>query len=176
MDDLGLQGAPATPAVTPHHDMLASMHTQAMARYNAVMKAQTLAEEVRSELDSLVDKGEALENDDVLDAMARLVGKGADPNQFGAIIAGQGGVPPMPEGGAGLASWVQNLDIMMVQKEEALRGPLTQARLGALTSAVHLLAAHHIHSKAQGVGVSSNGKTSSGPQSGTPAGSLGELG
>ena len=141
--DLG-QGAPA-PSISPHHDMLSSMHKQAMAKYQAIATAHELAEEFREELDGLVDKGDAVSDDDVLDAMARLVGKGADPQQLAVVMSGGQGQPPMPTAGPGLAQWCQNMDQVLSQKEEALQGPLAQARMEALGSGVHLLAAHHIH-------------------------------
>lgn len=168
--------AASPPSVSPHHDMLADMHKAAMAKYNSIAKAHELAEEIREELDELVSKGEAISDEDVLDSMARLVGKGADPQQLGALMAGGNGQPPMPQGGPGLAQWAQNMDQMLTQKEEALAAPMAAARMEALASAVHLLIAHHVHGAAgPQPGVSSHagrsdGRSQLGATSPAPAG------
>lgn len=159
---------PGHPGPSPHADMLVQMHKQAMAKYQQIAKADELATKVREGIDTLVDKGGAVTDDDVVDEMSKLVGLGADPAAMGALIAGGQGQPPMPSGGPGLAQWLLAKDQLFQQQEQAIAGPLAQARLAVMNSAIHLLTHDHMLRK----GGSSAG-TDSGSQPG-PAGAAAE--
>ena len=155
-------GGEASIPQSEHHDMLRQGLDSAKAKYDSVAKVHGLAQEFRAELDALVSKGEAVTDDDVLDAMARLVGHGADPKQLGGIIGGSGG-QPMPEGGQGLAGWLQAQEQRFAQMEQQLEAPMGQARLEAMQAATHMLVAHHLAVK----GGSNAGQSDSGSAAGT---------
>lgn len=158
---------PGHPGPSPHADMLVQMHKQAMAQYQQIAKADELATKVREGIDTLVDKGDAVTDDDVVDEMSKLVGAGADPAAMGALIAGGQGQPPMPQGGPGLAQWLLAKDQLFQQQEQAIAGPLAQARLAVMNSAIHLLTHDHVLRKG-----APNAGTDSGPELGaSPAGS-----
>lgn len=160
----GPPAKPGSPGDSPHADMLVQMHKQAMAQYAQISKADELAQLVRKGIDKLVDKGDSVTDDDVVDEMATLVGQGADPAAMGALISGGGpsSSPPMPSGGPGLSQWLLAHDQQFAQMEQQIQGPLKAARLAVMTSAIHLLTHDHVLRK----GASSNGRTNSGSQPG----------
>ena len=158
--------APAPSALPPdpsgeHGEMLENMLTQAKAKLAAIEKTKALADTTRKEMDKLVALGEAVTTDDVLSGMAQLVGEGADPKVLIGIMQGGPQTPPMPEAGPALAQWVLQQDQMVAEREQALEEPLHAARYDVLTSAVHMIANHHIQT--------TKGKAAPAPAAGAPA-------
>lgn len=94
---------------------------EAQAKYDAVKKEETKVARVRKGLDKLAELSDAVTSDDVLDEMALLVAKGADPKVFAAMMAGnaQEGIPPMPPQGEPLAKWLATIDADMIGPYEA---------------------------------------------------------
>ena len=140
--------APSAPP-DPHAGMLSSMLTSAKAKYSATSKVMALAQATRKEVDQLVSLGDAVTTDDVLEGMAKLVGAGADPKGFISMMQGGPGTPPMPDSGPALAAWLAQQEQVLAEREEQLEEAHHGAEYDALTSAVHVLANHHVQTLKQ---------------------------
>lgn len=144
----------ATPAAPPSPPSFPDkMLSQAQGRFDAVEKAFKQLGRIRKGLDTLVEKGDSVTSDDVLDEMATLVAHGADPKVLAAIIAGntQAGVQPMPPQGEALAGWLTAVERDIVAPSEAqLRPAMALAGHQLGVAAMHKLV--DMHAKAQAAG------------------------
>ncbi len=136
----------ATPTPSSAPSLPEKMLGQAQGRFDAVKKVYDQLDRVRKGLDKLVEKGDAVTDDDVLDEMATLVAHGADPKNLAAIIAGNtpAGVGPMPPGGEALAGWLKAAGAGIIAPAEAQLRPamaLAQHQLG-VAAVHHLIDAH----------------------------------
>ena len=153
-----MQGAstpsPSAPSVpSPSPSFPDKMLSQASARFDAVKKEFDKISRIRGGLDSLIEKGDSVTQDDVLDEMASLVAHGIDPKLFAAMMAGNSeqGVGPMPPQGEPLAMWLGRVDSDLLGPYEAQLRPamaLAQHQLGV--AAVHKLI--EVHAKGVGGG------------------------
>jgi len=143
--------APPSEATASQQSFTSKMLTQAQGRFDAVEKVSKQLGRVRKGLDSLVEKGDSVTSDDVLDEMADLVAHGADPKNLAAMIDGntQAGIQPMPPGGEPLAGWLRDAEEKIIALAESQLRPalaLAQHQLGV--AAVHRMV--ELHAKAQG--------------------------
>jgi hypothetical protein len=91
------------------------------------MKAQGILDHLRTELDKLMDMGDTVRPEDVIEATGRLVGHGIGATQLASIMSD---MPAM--GGEGLASWVRMHDVTITNAEMQLNQEvrMLQSRLG----------------------------------------------
>jgi hypothetical protein len=146
-----VQGAstppPSAPSVpSPSPSFPDKMLSQASARFDAVKKEFDKISRIRGGLDSLIEKGDSVTQDDVLDEMSSLVAHGIDPKLFAAMMAGNSeqGVGPMPPQGEPLAMWLGRVDSDMLAPYEAQLRPamaLAQHQLGV--AAIHSIVGFH---------------------------------
>ena len=134
----------------PHHDMLSSGLGMAKAQFKQLEQAREMTHAIRAGLDKLVEMGPSVSQDDVLEAMAGLVAKGADPKSFSALMAGNpsAGEPPMPQGGEALAGWLMAQDQKFQQMEQQVKVAHAVAGQRMGVAAMHTL----VNAHAQGAG------------------------
>lgn len=125
-------------------DQLTQAHQQAKAAYEKIQSRVGMLDEARKELGSLRDLGDLVDQDDVLHAAGNLVKVGFTPQALAGLLA------DMPTNQQGMASWVQEMWAMMAQREAALMPLEQQAKFKVGTTAVQLLAGHHIASQMLG--------------------------
>lgn len=143
---------PALPqAPASHMPMMNAMHRQAMAQLKSIQSTAKMLDITRREFDRLSDKGDAITSDDVMEGASALVAAGADPKTLVMMMAGnpQQGVPPMPDSGPALASWISQQEAKIVQSENQISPALKSAQHNVLAAALHGLTAHHIESTAK---------------------------
>lgn len=155
------------------------LYSQSRERFKIVQGEVAQIERLRAGLDRLLEKGDMVTQEDVLDEMSELVARGADPKMFAAIMAGnpQGGLPPMPSGGQALAGWLSTTEQQVIAPyEQQLAGALalTQHQLGV--SAMHKIIQHRAGQMVQGrpvplTGLTGAASSAQGPQNG-PSNSL----
>ena len=112
------------------------------------MKAYGVLDRVREELDDLMNMGDMVRPEDVIQAAGRLVGHGFGAENLAQLLS------DMPTtGGQGLASWIRMHDITVTQAEQKLNQDtnVTQSRMGI--AAIKSLAAsqlEHAHGQPEG--------------------------
>jgi hypothetical protein len=100
---------------------------------------QQALDDLREEMDGLMDMGDIIRPEDVIAASGRLIGKGLEADQMATILSS------MPTtGGQGLASWVRMHDNTVRQAEALtmLQNARTQSNMGI--AALRSLAASHV--------------------------------
>src|SRR5215471_984838 len=79
------------------------------------VKAQKVLDHLRVELDQLMDMGDMVRPEHVIEAAGRLVGHGIGATQLAQIMS------DMPaQGGEGLASWIRMHDLTITRQEAAV--------------------------------------------------------
>jgi hypothetical protein len=108
------------------------------------MKAQEVLDHLRVELDGLMDHGDMVRPEHVIEAAGRLVGHGIGATQLAQIMSD---MPSM--GGEGLASWIRMHDITVSQQEQkvAMENNLLQHQMGV--AAFKSIAASHLEQTAK---------------------------
>lgn len=119
-------------------DQLTQAHDQAQAQYQKIQGRVAMLDEARKELGNLRNLGDLVDQDDVLHAAGNLVKVGFTPQALAGLLA------DMPTNQQGMATWVEGLWAMMAQREQQLMPLVNQARFRLGTSAIQLLAGHHI--------------------------------
>jgi len=112
-------------------------------QYNQNMKAHQVLDHLRVELDQLMEMGDMVRPENVIEAAGRLVGHGLGATQLAQIMS------DMPAtGGEGLASWIRAHDVTITQAEMQLAQStnVLQHRLGV--AGVKSLAAVHMEQEA----------------------------
>jgi hypothetical protein len=135
--------APPSKQGQPFADIHANLK-QARAQYNDVKKAGEVLDHLRTELDGLMEMGDMVRPEHVVEAAGRLVGHGIGASQLAQIMS------DMPAtGGEGLASWIRMHDMTITDAEQkvALETRYLQHNLG--TAAVSAMAATHLESRMQ---------------------------
>jgi hypothetical protein len=145
-------------------------------QYKNNVKAFEVIDHVRRELDGLLDKGDIVRPEDVVQAAGRLVGHGLGAENLATLLA------DMPTlGGQGLASWIRMHDITVKQTEMNLAKETDLYRHKMAVSAFRSLAATHTEDKikemttmgqGQGQGQAQNALSAGGPANGS--GGLGQ--
>ena len=137
-----LSGSQAQPPAAPNPMLtaMASAHGQARARFGQTREATGNAQLVRSALDSLLERGDTVRPEDVIDEAGRVVAGGIDPMQMATLLA------DMPEGGPALQGWLQAHEQQFAQQQAQLAQAHEAARHQLGTSAIRMLAAHVVHS------------------------------
>lgn len=122
----------------PHMDAIDMAHAQTSAQYQKLKKSDSTLKQVRDQLEKLTLMGDAVTQDDVVDAAGHLVGHGLGAMPMAELLAS------MPPDGQALQSWVAQHMQGLVGREQQLNQAKTamQHKLG--TSALHLLTAHHV--------------------------------
>src|SRR5215472_18693703 len=108
---------------TPMEQVGATLQVQ----YKDGMKAQQVLDHLRVELDQLMDMGDVVRPEHVIEAAGRLVVHGIGATQLAQIMS------DMPAtGGEGLASWIRAHDLTITQAEMQLAQStnVLQHRLG----------------------------------------------
>jgi hypothetical protein len=103
------------------------------------VKAQQVLDHLRVELDQLMEHGDMVRPEHVIEAAGRLVGHGLGASQLAQIMS------DMPAtGGEGLASWVRMHDVTISQAEQQLsqENDALRNRLGV--AGIRALSAEHI--------------------------------
>jgi hypothetical protein len=122
----------------------------AKSQYDQAMKAQGVLDHLRVELDTLMNMGDTVRPEDVIEAAGRLVGHGLGASQLAQIMSD---MPAM--GGEGLASWVRMHDNTISQAEQqlSLQTRVLQHNMGI--AATTAMAATHMESRMRQSGVPS---------------------
>jgi hypothetical protein len=108
------------------------------------MKAQEVLDHVRRELDGLLDMGDVVRPEHVIEAAGRLVSHGLGATQLAQLMS------DMPaQGGEGLASWVRMHDMVISQTEQALIQENNQLRYRMGVTGIRMLAEQHINQRVQ---------------------------
>jgi hypothetical protein len=129
----GQAGAPQQPMSLEQVGRM--MHNQ----YKDGMKAQEVLDHLRTELDQLLDYGDMVRPEQVIEAAGRLVGHGIGATQLAQIMSDMPAI-----GGEGLASWVRMHDVTVTNAEQALiqQNNLVGHRLGMV--GMRMLAQQHV--------------------------------
>jgi hypothetical protein len=109
------------------------------SRYDDGVKAQQVLDHLRVELDQLMDKGDTVRPEHVIEAAGRLVGHGLGATQLAQIMS------DMPAtGGEGLASWIRMHDVTISNAEQQLSraNDILRNRLGV--AGIRALSADHV--------------------------------
>ena len=111
----------------------------AEAQHKQNMQAFDVLDKVRGELDDLMNLGDMVRPEDVIQSAGRLVGHGFGAENLAQLLSD---MPTM--GGQGLASWIRMHDITVTQAEMQLRQAsyVTQSRMGI--AAIKSLAASQL--------------------------------
>jgi hypothetical protein len=128
---------PASPFQSVHDDM-----KQAKAAYKQATDLQEGLDRVREEMNDLMDMGDVVRPEDVINAAGRLIGKGFDSHELATLLA------TMPTvGGEGLASWVRMNEIKVTAAEANIARQNDLIRHRMTVSAIRSLAADHTEQK-----------------------------
>lgn len=119
-------------------DQLNQAHQMAQVQYDKIKSRIGMLDAARKEIESLQDMGDLVDQDDVIKSASNLVAVGFTPEALAGLLA------DMPTNAQGMANWVDGLEKMMSQREAMLMPLMDQARFRLGTSAIQLLAGHHI--------------------------------
>jgi len=113
-------------------------------QYKDGMKAQQVLDHLRVELDQLMDMGDVVRPEHVIEAAGRLVGHGIGATQLAQIMSDMPSV-----GGEGLASWIRMHDMTVSQAETQLmqENNLLRHRMGV--TGLRMMAEQHIGDRLQ---------------------------
>src|SRR5215469_16237823 len=132
---------PASKAGQPFADV----HQQlkySQSQFKQGQQAQQVLDHLRRELDSLMEMGDTVRPEHVIEAAGRLVGHGIGATQVATIMS------DMPaQGGEGLASWIRMHEAVVSQAEMQLiqENRLIQHNMGV--AAVSAMAATHLEQR-----------------------------
>ena len=100
------------------------------SRFSALGEAHSTLADTKKEFDILTAKGDRVTEDDLVNAAAKMVGLGADPNKIASMLA------TSPSGGPQLARWIQQQDqslqktqVQVLQVREQARQQLIQGTI-----------------------------------------------
>jgi len=108
------------------------------------MQAQQVLDHLRIELDQLMDMGDVVRPEHVIEAAGRLVGHGIGATQLAQIMS------DMPAtGGEGLASWIRMHDVTVTRAEQqlAVENNLIRHRMGIV--GLQMMAEQHVTDRLQ---------------------------
>lgn len=114
----------------------------AQNQYKDGMRAQQVLDHLREELDQLMDHGDMIRPEQVIEAAGRLVGHGIGAAQLAQLMS------DMPAtGGEGLAGWIRMHDVTVTNAEQALmqENNLIRHRMGMV--GMRMLAQQHVQSR-----------------------------
>jgi len=117
----------------------------AQNRFDTNMKAQRVLDHLRVELDQLMEMGDMVRPENVIESAGRLVGHGIGATQLAQIMS------DMPaQGGEGLASWIRMHDVTITNAERQLaqQTSVIQHQLGV--AGIRSIAATHMQQEAMG--------------------------
>ena len=133
---------PASKAGQPFADIHQNLkYTQ--ARFNDGQKAQQVLDHVRVELDKLMEMGDVVRPEHVIEAAGRLVGHGLGATQLAQIMSD---MPSM--GGEGLASWVRMHDLIITNAEQQLARENAVVGHQLAVAGIKSIAASHLEQEA----------------------------
>jgi len=114
------------------------------AQLDQGMKAQGVLDHLRTELDQLMDMGDMVRPEQVVEAAGRLVGHGLGATQLAAIMSDMPAV-----GGEGLAGWIRMHNVTVTNAEQQLmqENNLVRHQLGM--AGMHMLIQQHAASRLQ---------------------------
>jgi len=126
-----------TQFTSDHAQELMTEHKKIRTQYEALKKANGVAEFVLEQFDELADLGDTVTPENVIDAASKCVAKGADAMAFAQAL---GTMPEQP--GPPLEAWIQQegqkFELMAQQLEQLLEAK--KHELGV--NSIHLLAGH----------------------------------
>lgn len=109
------------------------------ARVKDNTRAQEVLDHLRVELDQLMDQGDMIRPEHVIEAAGRLVGHGIGAAQLAQLMS------DMPaQGGQGLASWIRMHDVTVSNAEQQLAQQNAVMRHQLGVASIKSLAASHI--------------------------------
>src|SRR5215467_53018 len=113
-------------------------------QYKDGMKAQQVLDHLRVELDQLMDMGDVVRPEHVIEAAGRLVGHGIGATQLAQIMSDMPSV-----GGEGLASWIRMHDVTVADTQMKLsqENDLIRHRLGMV--GMRMMAEQHVQGRLQ---------------------------
>jgi len=128
------------PAQTP----LQAVGKMMQAHYDDGMRAQKVLDHLRGELDQLMDMGDMVRPEHVIEAAGRLVGHGIGATQLAQIMSDMPSV-----GGEGLASWIRMHDVTVAdtQQKLSMENDLIRHRLGMV--GMRMMAEQHVQGRLQ---------------------------
>ena len=119
---------------------------QSMATNKALAKQVGQMEALRRELDALLEKGDMLEPEDVIQGAGALVGEGFGTQEVAALLS----QAPLTGGGQALLAWVQQEDAQVQQAEAQLHSQMGKAGIHtAIAAMTKLHAMHHMQGPPQ---------------------------
>jgi hypothetical protein len=145
---------PPAAASSPHPILAAAQSNLAgeQAKYDKLTKAQQQSTMVRGEMDQLLKLGDSVTADDVVEGLGKMVAGGLSPEPLIAMMSGdpQIGEAPMPESGAGLATWLQAHEQKFAQFEQQIAQAHSAAAHAVGVAGVQGLVAHHVEAERAG--------------------------
>lgn len=139
-------GQPMPPPPSQQGQPFAAVHQnlkQVQNQFKDGQRAQEVLDHLRVELDQLMEMGDTIRPDHVIEAAGRLVGHGIGATQLATIMS------DMPaQGGEGLASWVRMHDVTITNAEQALARENTIIQHNMGVAAIKGMAASHLEHEA----------------------------
>jgi len=142
-------GRAGPPPVSKAGQPFADVHQQlkyTQSQFKQGQQAQQVLDHLRRELDSLMEMGDTVRPEHVIEAAGRLVGHGIGATQIATIMS------DMPaQGGEGLASWIRMHDVTVSQAEAQLiqENRLIQHQM-AVAGLKSMAATHLVHEASMG--------------------------
>lgn len=116
---------------------LADAHSSARSQFDQVDLTKQMLDHVKGSLDKLVQLGDMVTPEDVIEEAGRLVARGAPAGQMAALLA------DMPDaGGPALQGWLAQHEQMVAQKEAQLMPVHGLLGHRAAVAGLQLLAGH----------------------------------
>lgn len=128
----------------PGQSPLETAGKNVQAQYKTGMQAQQVLDHLRIELDQLMDMGDVVRPEHVIEAAGRLVVHGIGATQLAQIMS------DMPAtGGEGLASWIRMHDVTVTRAEQqlAVENNLIRHRMGIV--GLQMMAEQHVTDRLQ---------------------------
>jgi len=146
------------------------------SQFETGMKAQKVLDHLRTELDGLMDMGDMVRPENVIEAAGRLVGHGLGATQLAQIMSDMPGT-----GGEGLASWIRMHDMTVTQAEMSLAKENAVLGHRMAVAGIRSIAASHLEQTAmtgqqptQHIGPGGPSPGGGAPGGGAPGGMAGE--
>jgi hypothetical protein len=126
-------GVPDLAGLLPHMEGALQQH---VTKYDKLSEIAGKATVMRETLDSLVKKGDMIDQDDLIDAAGKLVSRGFPAAEIASFLA------EAPENGEALQGWIMQHDMKLRQNEMQLKEMQSITRHQMGVNALRLLGAH----------------------------------
>lgn len=141
-----MQQEPASgPASAPDPvQAMTAAHGQTAAQFKKLMQADKQLRAVRASLDSLVNMGDQVQDEDLIKAAGDLTAHGLSPDDLTKLVS-----QAPPGGGQALQGWLQQQNQDVTQKEAMLQKMLGSVQHQMGVDALHGLMALHMQHEQQ---------------------------